>query len=133
MDRAAVQVPAQEASNTMKIRNPQPYLDIQSTRAQLNIKSERMQLQVKSQRAVMRVRRTRPKMKVNWKAVRAQSGLKSPSYQRKHMQQKYRAMALEGISQIGSQYREMSNIQNTYPGGPEIVATVALNHALQEG
>jgi len=116
----------------MKIRNPQPYFDIQSTRAQIQIKSDPVRLKIRSRRAQMRVHRVRPKMKVNWQQVRAQSGLRSPSAQRKYMQQKYRNMALNSISQIGSQYDQIGDIQNTIPGGPEIVARVAFNHMLQQ-
>ena len=80
----------------------------------------------------MRVHHTRPKMKVNWKKVQAQCGLRSPAAQRRHTQQMYRQKALDGISKVGSQYDQIGDIQNHVPGGPEIVATVALNTVLQE-
>lgn len=79
----------------------------------------------------MHVRRTRPKMKVNWERVRSESGLRSFSAQRRHMKQIYRQKAMENIAHISWQNEQISNVQNAVPGGPELVATVALDTVLK--
>jgi len=116
----------------MRVKNPLPHLDIQSTTAQLNIKSNRRKLVVNSEPARMRVHRTRPRMKVNWAKVRAQSGLRGLSAERRHRAQIYRQMALDGVSRSVSEANQISDgFMNYAKGGGEIVATVNFHHVMQ--
>lgn len=114
----------------MRVVASLPYFDIKTTNAKVEIRNDPLRLKVEREPARMHVHRTRPKMKVNWTKVRNESGLRSTSAQRKHMQQMYRRMALDGISQMANEYDQISSIQNIPPGGPEIVATVALDSIL---
>lgn len=115
----------------MRISSVTPYLDIKTTNAKVEIHNEPLRLKIEREPARMHVRRTRPKMKVNWAKVRAESGLRAPSEQRRHMQQVYRQMAIDGIVRISDEQQRISDYQNFPEGGPEVVATVALESVLQ--
>lgn len=116
----------------LQVSGSRPYFDIKTTNAKVEIHNEPLRLKVEREPARMHVRRTRPKMKVDWDRVRNESGLKTPSAQRRHMQQVYRQKALENIANISGESEQMSNLQNAVPGGPELVATVALDSVLHQ-
>lgn len=110
-----------------------PMLDIKSTRAVVEIHREPLRLKVDSQPARMRVKRTRATFKVNnMKQLRAESGLRSPDLQRRHMQQRSQAKLYEGIQSINSNAQRLTNIQDHQGAEPELVATVTLQNTLQQ-
>ncbi len=116
----------------MQVFGTEPHLDIKTTNAKIEIHNEPMRLVVEREPARMRVHRSYPKMKVNWAKVRSESGLRSPSAQRRYMQQLYRQMALDGIARTSEEYEQISDIQDIPSGGPNIVATVALDAVLEK-
>lgn len=116
----------------MRIPGAAPHLDIKTTNAKIEIHNEPLRLKIEREPARMRVRRTRPKMKVDWAKVRGESGLRVPSAQRKHLQQIYRQMALDGIVRISNENEAVSsNLQGLDNGGPEIVARLAFDSLMQ--
>ena len=116
----------------MRVTNPMPQFDIKSTRAQIQIKTDPLRLKVERTPPRMKVHRVRPKMKVNWAKVRSQCGLRTPEAMRRHLQQKYRQMAIANVQKINAQAQQFSAIENATPGAGDIVAKVSLNNLLQQ-
>lgn len=109
----------------MRVRNPLPYVDINTTNAVVEIRNHPVRLKVESEPAQMRVKRTAPTFKVNWKALRAQSGQRSPDYQRRHMQGQYQQQFYQGVRNMVGDTERMGALHEHKKGGPEIVASVA--------
>lgn len=116
----------------MRINNPQPYLDIHTTNAVIHIEKEPVRLKVESQRAQMHVTRTRPNFKVNWKKLRAESGVRSPEAQRQYIKQRSQRMLHRNTQNAVSDLQQMGNIQNSGAGSPEIVASVTFNRTMTQ-